>query len=283
MVEHVKEKVEEKPRNMMDYTFMSKYQPDNGFKFCVDGLNKMAEGGFMSSTPFYKVLYLLSPPALFYQDPPMTEDIQFTREYDLKSEQGAPKFNDGYFKYAGVPDDESLSIIMEIRHVSMVKKAWTVSEQDKSLWSVLPIFRSSGYVDSGCFLLPVFSGKVPQKLLEESDPYAWICGELGKKAKEKPAASLVAGGSVVVRLSDCLVEEFEGVVKNNNVVDRKYVYRVVKAAGSKVNVGQYGYDPAAPDCKEKKSVGKLVKGGGTLKDLNVRLAEATSITHYLFD
>ena len=55
---------------------MKEYTAESGFKVCIDGLHKMKGGGVFSSAPFYKALYLLNPPALFYQDGSMTEDVQ---------------------------------------------------------------------------------------------------------------------------------------------------------------------------------------------------------------
>lgn len=74
-------KLSSKPTEMIDFTFLLRYQPDLGFKVAVDGLFNLPAPGMMAGPKFYKVVFLLSPPGLYFNDPPLTEDANFTRTY----------------------------------------------------------------------------------------------------------------------------------------------------------------------------------------------------------
>ena len=282
--EYVKKNLETNPKSMIDYTFMQPYAVDSGFKFCIDGLHRMTGGGMFSAAPFFKALYLLSPPALFYEDGGMTEDVQFTREYDVESEQLAPNFKDGLFKYTHVEESESLCVIIEVREISTKKKEKVVSDQEQSLWAALPVFRkNSRYVDSGCFCLPIFEGKVPQQALEASDIYEWLASNLKEKKKKKDGGvQLKHGASCIVRLVDSCVEEFSEKVKKHNQVNMNYISAVCAASGKAELI--YDYSPTGEESISKpisKLFGKADQDA-ELKAVNIAMAEATGVKHYIF-
>jgi hypothetical protein len=121
-----------KPAQLLDPTYLLTYQQDLGFKVAVDGLLNLPSPGLLQAPKFYKVVYLLSPPALYYNDPPLTDDTHMTREYvstsalppmfpvtlmqfltmwcdalstpqDLDSPVTAPLFKDGFTQFRQVP------------------------------------------------------------------------------------------------------------------------------------------------------------------------------------
>eukprot|EP00519_Triparma_laevis_P002471 CAMPEP_0182506334 /NCGR_PEP_ID=MMETSP1321-20130603/20971_1 /TAXON_ID=91990 /ORGANISM="Bolidomonas sp., Strain RCC1657" /LENGTH=1787 /DNA_ID=CAMNT_0024712049 /DNA_START=223 /DNA_END=5583 /DNA_ORIENTATION=- len=237
--------LEGKTAGFLDYTFMKEYSTESGFKVCIDGLHKMKGGGVFSSAPFYKALYLLNPPALFYQDGSMTEDVQFTREYDIDSDQTAPIFKDNFFKW-NAEDSASMSLIVEVRAITKKKKEFVVSDQPESYWGALPIFRKeepwTRYVASGCYNIPLFEGKVPQAALDAEDIYDWICSDLKKPKKEKTVVLSSLNSSAVIRIVDSCVEEFTERQKTVNMVNQDYIKKVVAAAGK--NLDAYDYNPS---------------------------------------
>ena len=270
--------VEAKPRAMLDYTYMNKYSVDAGFKVCVDVVHRMKAAGMFSTNPAYKVLYSLSPPALFYQDGAMTEDVQFTREYDMDSDQTSPRFKDGFFKFSNAEDSESLALIIEVRNIVTTNKVRIVSAQATSLWGAIPIFRKkSQYVDSGCHCVPLFEGRVPSAALSASDVYDYITGELKKGKKDSPV-KLMHGASVILRLVDGSVDEFEKRSTKSTEVNKKYIDLVCSASAK----GNLVYDYSPETYEIKKPLSKIMGSEEDTKALNVAMAEATGIKHYIF-
>lgn len=82
----------EKPEDSIALDRIAIYQPDIGFKVSIDGLHNMP-----SKKNFYKAIYCLAPPAPFYQDPKLTEDVQFTTMLNWDSVNLSPEFTDGFF------------------------------------------------------------------------------------------------------------------------------------------------------------------------------------------
>lgn len=263
---------------------MKEYMAESGFKVWVDGLHKVKGGGVFSNAPFYKVLYLLNPPALFYQDGSMTEEVQFTREYDIDSDQTAPVFKDDAFKW-NAEDSENLSLIFEVRSIAKKKKDFNVSSQQESMWTALPVFRkSSRYVDSGCFCLPLFEGKVPQAALDATDIYEWICSDIKKSKKDRTVNLSSTSSSVIVRIADSCVEEFGVRQTDTKAVNSKYIKMTCAASGKKADA--YDYNPGA---EVGKPLSKLLTKkeqadrDAELKEINKAMASATNIRHYIFD
>ena len=281
-----------KPGSYLDYTFMNKLDLNTGFKVAIDGLHRMKAGGVFSSTPFYKVMYLLSPPAMFYETGgSMTDEVEFTRQYDLSSDQTSPKFLDKFFEYKNLAtESESMALILEVRSITVKKKEKVVSGQGESLWAALPIFKQEdkNYVDSGCFCIPTFEGKVPPAMVGSNAPddvYEWICNELKKPKKESPAVHLNYGGSVILRLVDGFVDEFQEPQGAASKISMKYVQQVCAAAGKSSQI--YDYDPQA--AVGKKTIAKLCGSNQEQELIQVNKAMAgpkglgLSDTHYTFD
>jgi len=273
----------------LDYTYMNQYNTETGFKVTIDGLHRMKGGSFTRNAPFYKVLYTLSPPAMFYEtNGSMTTDVEFTRQYDVNSEQNAPKFMDKAFEYKNLgTDGDNMVLVMEVRSLSLKKKAWQVSDQASSMWGVLPIFKKNNknYVDSGCFCVPLFEGKVPSDAVGSNTPddiYDFIEKEMKKSKKEKPLI-LHHGASVIVRLVDSCVEEFEDPVNDLKHVNMKYVQRACEISGKAL--GTYDYDPKAEP--GKKNITKLAgkEGEKELAKINISMRNGCGFdeNHYNFD
>jgi len=70
-----------KPTNFMTMSHLLRYQPDIGFKVSIDGLCNLPSVGLLGTAKLYKVVFCLSPPALYYSSPPVTTDAHFTRAY----------------------------------------------------------------------------------------------------------------------------------------------------------------------------------------------------------
>lgn len=70
-----------KPTELLDLSQLLRYQPDLGFRLAIDGLCNMPAPGLLAPPKLYKVVYCLSPPALYFHDPPLTDDAHMTRTY----------------------------------------------------------------------------------------------------------------------------------------------------------------------------------------------------------
>ena len=191
---------------------------------------------------------------------------------------------DDAFKW-NAEDSENLSLIFEVRNISKKKKEFVVSSQPESMWTALPIFRkNTRYVDSGCFTLPLFEGKVPQAALDASDIYEWICADIKKGKKERMVDLSSGNSSLVVRIADACVDEFTERQTDSKFINSQYVRKACAAAGKEA--GKFDYNPGAeigkPMAKllgNKKDQDRVAE----LKEINKAMAAATGITHYIFD
>ena len=66
-------------------------------------------------------MYSVSPPGLFYRDPPLSEGAHFTLDYDLESSVRAPVFLDGCKELCPAELDERCCLIVDIRSVALEK------------------------------------------------------------------------------------------------------------------------------------------------------------------
>lgn len=81
-------------RSFIDLAFLAKYQPNAGFRVSIDAVHNLPKPALI------KVVYCLSPPAPYYQDPIMTEDVDFTVGHDWDISAVSPHFTDGYHVYS---------------------------------------------------------------------------------------------------------------------------------------------------------------------------------------
>ena len=184
------------------------YAPDLGFSLAVDGLRNLpAKGKGMFSSgrdppAIYKVVTVVTP-HLFFQDPPVSDDAQFTLKHDWDAPVDAPTYDDGLRQFRDKPAGP-LAAVFEVRRF---KDAVTAALDDEAFFAVLPILQKparpssflarKAYVDSGSFVLPLFRGRCPRSVLDASDTYQAVLSS---------NLEVVPGASCVVRLVDAQLD-----------------------------------------------------------------------------
>jgi len=221
-------------KHLLDYSLISPYSLDSGLCVSVDMLFNMPEvrGGVFSTPPgtIFKVIYSIVPPGLFYKDPPMSEEVVFTKAENYERPYRAPVFLDGYNYFHPPLLDNQSYVVIEVRQLTIspaIDK--TLSKQQRntdpdikvepngagtSYWTLLPVskerFDGSGYkyTVSGTFQLPLIKGPIPSIDLfnaEQADPLQELFSRLGPKGKSAPkgssaALALADGCSIIVRV-----------------------------------------------------------------------------------
>ena len=56
----------------------------------------------------YKVITVVTPPGLFFQDPSVADDAQFTLKHDWEKPYNAPTFQDGFRRFRDKPSGHLL-------------------------------------------------------------------------------------------------------------------------------------------------------------------------------
>ncbi|ETV85151.1 hypothetical protein, variant 1 [Aphanomyces astaci] len=181
-------------------TTMFPYIPEMGFRIAIDGLVNVPSGCL------YKVVTCISPPAPFYQDPKMTDDVHMTISYNWTSAQAYPEFQDGYITFRDVPEfpNTDLLVVFDVRGVKQVKGTW-VSHQVG--WAYLKLLNTSHCIAAGSFQLPLFSGAMSLDLLQHDMALDALID--AETAKKKGLISYLPGMSLCIRVEDgCMPNTF---------------------------------------------------------------------------
>ncbi|CAM9483080.1 unnamed protein product [Ectocarpus sp. 4 AP-2014] len=271
-----------KPTKMVEYHRSEKYRPDEGFSVVVAGLTNMKPPGAFKSARLFKVIYSLLMPGLFYmEDPPASDQAEFTHTYDPRSPQLAPRFKDPPHAFRNQPINSNQFIILDVRFLKVdVKGNAAVPEEPcvapgSGAWGLLPAF-PSGEVAIGSFIVPLLSGPVPVEILKAENPLKMMTEKV--KAKH-PGFRVLEGSSVVVQICNALLENVLPAATQDPALNFIGVKRVADALG--VQQEKYVFDHIAD--AGHKSVGRLVpksfKGGieDFFTSTNVRFATATGI------
>ena len=248
LVEWIEERLSGRPSQFIDFAFVCKYQAEAGFKISIEQLHNLPTG-FGGSCALTKCIYCLSPPAPYYEDPKLTEEVCFTTKHEWDSPQYSPQFLDGFYAYRDVNYDENLIVIIDIKWVKEKKGKLTVTDTG---WTVLQVFNEDGYVRSGYYQLPVFQGVITKDLIDEMQmETAWplLAREMQKK---KGRAKLLTACSCFVKIID---EQIDGNFDlSDEQLDDSLVPRHLKQ--------KYAYDPVKR--MKKKKLRKLMgKNQGT--------------------
>lgn len=182
--------------DIIDLQFFAKYQPKSGFKFALDGFHNVPD----KDIP-YIGLYCLNPPAALYQTPINANLIHLNSNFNWEDSAAAsPQFLEGFVTFKDVKFDKNLTIIIDIQTVVFKKK--TIPTFKPIGWTVLPVFSSNGYVQSGIYQLPVFQGPAIKDIIEQlplNDPWPFL---LEQMAVKKSRLKFLEPMSAIVRLLD---------------------------------------------------------------------------------
>ncbi len=214
-------------RRTLDLSLAVPYHVESGLHVVVDSLYSMPEGSVFNSSSniLYKVVASLTPPGLFYKEPPLSDGIYYTKQNDLERSYRAPGFLDGAFEFTPTEMSDNLFLLLDIRTIKVEppskasSKAFTTTEPvitvepavpRKSYWSVLAVGRErvSGqgahYSQSGVFQLPLFEGPVPYKeIFKSSSGSSNAHTELKTRLQSKNKTTgikVLEGASILVKI-----------------------------------------------------------------------------------
>lgn len=143
---------------MIDMMYFAKYRPQAGFKFIVDGLHNV-----ISPSNAYVVLYSLSIPGAYYNEPRDPTQAHMTSTYNWDSIGNSPQYADEWFKYKE-NINRYQNVIIDVKSVPISKVDGVITDVG---WTVLPIFSPDGYIQSNIYQLPLFKGAVPRNVVQD--------------------------------------------------------------------------------------------------------------------
>ena len=267
---------------------IASYAPDLGFSIAVDGLRNVPskrKGLFSNGRDppaVYKVVTVVTPPGLFFQDPSVADDAQFTLKHDWEKPYDAPTFKDGFRRFQDKPSSGHLTAVFEVRRFDPLVKGQTPRlDADDVFFAVLPILQKPtrpssflqrrSYIDSGSHVLPLFRGRCPRSVLDASDPYEAVVSQ---------KLEAVAGASCVVRLVDAQSDAFDA---PGPPYRTDYVQTVCSALKLRAAAYQFPETDLEANVFRDKRLKKLAPRGdveNTEKVLNQVFAAAVGIRHY---
>ena len=220
-------------KTVLDYSLIGPYSLDTGICVSIDMLFNMPEvsNGYFSTTPgnVFKVIYSIVPPGLYYKDPPMSEEVYFTKTEDYSRAHQCPTFQDGFTHFFPPLLDDQSFLVIEVRSVTIAPSTDKAKPKDKkntepdivvepatsmekSYWTLLPVSKESfegdgfKYTLSGTFQLPLMKGSIPSSDIfnaETTDPLGEIYNRLGPKGKSastNTSLQLADGASIILRV-----------------------------------------------------------------------------------
>ena len=234
------------------------YSLDAGLLVSVQMLFNMPQGGmFAPKGLIYKAIYSLSPPGLFYKDPPLSDAAHFTINDDLDQPSTCPAWSDEFNAFNPSQLEEGLCVVVDVRTLRVEKPRDAKADPKifieptnvrKSYWTILPLAKEKlfgqgySYVMQGAFQLPLLEGPVQSDILSSPVAIREIYARLGPSAKGN-ALKLVPGASVIVRVMNPLLKsvfEKDSTSWKSNI-NTMYLERFVSAAKAKID--QFKFDP----------------------------------------
>ncbi len=191
---------------LLDLTYFAQYQPQLGFIIAVDGFHNTQEKNPHTSVCF------LNTPDIVQKLNSETGKFFMNCNLDWESPMTSPQFLEDYFYFENIYFKPYLTLIFQAYTIVFNKKGPTMKILG---WTALPIFHSSGHIQSGVYQLPLFKGLVSQEILDYiSHNEAWTYFNVLLGEKNSPL-KLLEPMSIVVRLLDRQREVFLEKSKSN--------------------------------------------------------------------
>lgn len=214
---------------IIDMRYFAKYNPKIGFRVAINALNN-------TSGPLaHVVLFSTNPPGNLYKGTVTLQDVKMTESVDWNSSARTPVYLDGYSAFNNMQFDANLHVIVDVRGVNLSSKRPEVSSVG---WTLIPVFDSEGYVNSGLFQVPLFKGQVPVSILQEltrNSPWEHV----SKLSADKTGPKLMPQMSVIISLIDGQRDENLSASLDIQKINYSYI--------PKDKVASYIYDQAAAD------------------------------------
>jgi hypothetical protein len=282
-------------RSNIDYSFCTPYTHDTGLSISVKMLYNMPSGGLFGPKGIvFKVIYSISPPGLFYKDPPLTDGTHFTVNDDFDQPISCPSWTDEPCILFPGALEEAQCLILDIRTLRLEKPRDVKMDPKvvieppstrKSFWAILPLAKEKlvglgyNYVQTGNFQVPLIEGAVPTDILANSNPFREVVSRLSSSAKGN-SLKVVAGASVLVCVKNPLLSGLldRDILDWRTSLNTKVLERLVQASSSKLD--QFTFDmkkfagtkstaSQLPVVDDKKKITKII---------NKRFAESTGIS-----
>jgi hypothetical protein len=210
-------------RRSIEYAYAVPYSLETGLNVSIERLYNMPDAGiFTSHSTMYKVITSMSPPGLFYKDPPLFDGVFYTKASSLDAHMRAPAFADGFYDFAPSTLNSSLYLILDVRTLKIEVKKPTDGpkitleppSQKKSYWSLLPLSmekipgQGHRYISSGIYHLPLIEGTVPaEDVFRAANPYKELCSRLSAKGKAATNLKVMDGGMIMVKVMNPLLKD----------------------------------------------------------------------------
>lgn len=212
MMKWIDEMLNINPRTpLIDMKYFARYSSRLGFKISIDAIHKAPK-----SKP-HIALFSVNPPAGFYTQNVISQDVQVADKFDWNSPIDTPAFLDGFHTFKNVSFDQGVHVIIDIRAVDLEKKVL-----EPVAWTIVPVFYEDGYVKSGIFQIPLFSGAVPVGLLPDlasNKPWQFLLN-----ASQKPGGPhFLEPVSVLLRIVDSQRDGHYSTALDLNRLDYSYI------------------------------------------------------------
>lgn len=189
---------------IINLKYFAQYSPDAGFKFAIDGMHNMPDKGI------FVTLYYINHPDRNQEE--VQKDplrMQINSSFDWSSPLYSPAYIEGYVHYKKIEPHKGAHMVLDVRRVKhVVKKEKEYYDLEPYAWTILPLFTTDGYVNSGIYQVPLFKKGVSASILKgaliHNSPWKHMeesLRELDLKTK-KPALEYLSPASIIVRLID---------------------------------------------------------------------------------
>eukprot|EP00941_MAST-03F_sp_MAST-3F-sp1_P005219 g5219.t1 len=282
------------PRGMIDSRFIAKYQESKGFKVAIDGLVNLKES-LIYSAGLHTAIYCLCPPGAFYQEPKLTDDVEFLYKPDPDSKQSAPIYLDGFKTFKDIPFDDDMCLLIDVQHIDQGALRRGKHCMRSVGWTALPIFNEHEFVLSDSYILPLYQGQLTEELVAKLSKEDTPEKSLKRMLRKKEIKISREHTGVLCRLIDMqLAQQPGGKEKSLIKVSSRYYkphylpedesirtkFGIVYEKKKQPAYDRQAMNPSGKSIKQAKVKGQTFEE--TLRDINLSISEETSINHYNF-
>jgi len=287
--------------NFLDYSYCVPYSAEAGVLVSIEMLHNMPQGGLWAAKGImFKVIYSLSPPGLFYKDPPLPEGTKFTTNDNLDAPIPCPSWTDGFRVMKPPSLEEGLCLIIDVRTLRAEKPRDPKADPKiiveppqtrKSYWTILPLAKERSqdqgylYLRAGNFQVPLIEGPVPTDILAKPVAIKEVFARLQSNDKGI-MLKLAAGASILVRVQNPLLKEYfyknsDSTWKQN--VNTRLLEQMVAAQAKtgKIKLDTFKFD-LQKFSSQKSTLSQLPSFDDKskfLKIVNKKFSDTTSITY----
>lgn len=254
-------------RRSIEYAYAVPYSIETGLNVSVEGLYNMPEGGiFTSHSSIYKVITSMSPPGLFYKDPPLYDGVFYTKTHKMDAHMRAPAFADGFYDFTPSTLSSNLYLLLDVRTLRLdptkgdvgVKVTLEPPSQRKTYWALLPLSMEKvtgqgyRYIPCGIYQVPLIEGPIPaEDIFKSANPFKELCSRLSTKGKSATNLKVTDGCVITVKVMNPLVKDLilPELDVPKPIIHTEFLEELLKAAilgnsSSHARIDNFMFDPA---------------------------------------